>query len=72
MPRSHHKDKDLEQILKEAERKDWTVTGGGNRYFKMKCPNACKCMKMVHCTPSGANYKRNLVAQLARATCWEE
>jgi hypothetical protein len=70
--RHRHKDKDLEHIIRVAEDQGWTVTGGGDRYFKMKCPCPDKCMKMVNCTPSGANYTRNLVGQLKRATCWKE
>ena len=72
MSRHRHKDKDLERVIKIAEKQGWTVTGGGNRYFKMKCPCPMKCMKMVVCTPSGANYTINLIAQLERATCWKE
>ncbi len=72
MSRKRHRIKELEEVLELAEKKGWTVTGGGNRYFKMKCPCPQKCMKMVNCTPSGTNYKRNLLGQLGRATCWEE
>ncbi|GAA0739246.1 hypothetical protein GCM10010199_62990 [Dactylosporangium roseum] len=72
MLRKRHRVKELEAVLKQAEGKGWIVTGGGDRYFKMKCPCPRKCMKMVNCTPSGANYTRNLIDQLGRATCWKE
>ena len=47
------------------------MTGGGNTYFKMYCPCPEKHLKTVHCTP-GANYKRNLLAELKRKTCWKD
>ncbi len=57
-------------MLKEAERQGWRVEGGGNTYFKMKCPCSDKHLKMVHLTPR-QNYKKNLVRWLERRTCWE-
>ncbi|MFI5844938.1 hypothetical protein ACIA8K_35085 [Catenuloplanes sp. NPDC051500] len=72
MPRKRHPNGELEAVLRQAEVKDWTITGGGDKYFKMKCPCPKKCMKTVHLSPSGANYLRNLLGQLRRATCWED
>lgn len=71
MLRPRHRVPELEEVLKEAERKGWTVSGGGNKHFKMKCPCPRKCMKTVSTTPSNVNYKRDLMGQLRRATCWE-
>lgn len=72
MSRPRHKCKEFEDLLRVTEEQGWKVTGGGSSYFKMKCPRDCKCMKMVHLTPSDPNYYRNLVNQLRRTTCWKE
>lgn len=72
MPRPRHNDKDLEAVLKLGEQRGWMIEGGGNKHFKMKCPNPCKCMKGVSTTPSNPNYLRDLMGQLRRATCWED
>lgn len=71
MARARHGDKDLEAVLREAERKGWLVTKG-KRYFMMWCPNPCKCKKSVKLTPSGNNYRRNLLGELRRKTCWKD
>ena len=62
---------EYEELLKEVEKEGWSVTGGGNKHFKLKCPNPCKCMKTMSTTPSNPNYLRDMRAQLRRATCWE-
>jgi hypothetical protein len=70
MSRPRHPDKDLEAILKEAEDKKWRIEKR-RKYYMMFCP--CKRhKKTVHLTPSGPNYMRDLLAQLGRATCWNE
>jgi hypothetical protein len=58
-------------VLKDAEGRGWRVERGKS-YFKMMCGCEDKHMKMVHATPSDPNYKRNLVAQLKRSTCWRD
>lgn len=70
MTRSRHQDKDLEAVLSEAESQGWQVDRG-KRYWKMLCPNNCKCWKTVKLTPSDPRYLRNLRGQLRRATCWD-
>ncbi len=70
MTRPIHQVKELEAILREAERKGWRVTKG-KLYFKMWCPCPAKHWKTVKLTPSGANYRKNLLGQLGRATCWD-
>ena len=72
MSRPRHRVKEYEELIKKAERDDWRVTGGGNKHFKLKCPNPCKCMQTVATTPSDPNKLRNLVTQLLRVTCWKE
>lgn len=71
MARERHKVKELEYVLKEAEDKGWRVERA-SRYWKMYCPNECKCFKTVKCTPSDPNYRINLLGQLKRATCWRK
>lgn len=68
MGRPKHPRPELEAVLKEAEAKEWRVIKG--RYFKMYCPCEGKHIKTVRLTPSGSNYKRNLLAELKRSTCW--
>jgi hypothetical protein len=68
----HAKGGAYEDLLREAERAGWTVTGGGNKHYKLKCPNSCRCIKTMSTTPSNPNYLRNMRAQLHRVTCWED
>ena len=68
--RPKHPRRDLEFLLREAERQGWRISGGGNKYFKIKCPCAEKHLKIVHLIPS-ENYSKNLRRWLARRTCWE-
>lgn len=70
MVRPRHPIKELEEVLKEAESKGWEVSKD-KKYFKMKCPCGDH-LKSVHLTPSNPNYKRNLLGQLGRATCWDD
>ncbi len=72
MSRPQHNRKDFEEQLKRMERAGWTVSGGGNKHFKCKCPGACKCLKTMATTPSNPNYLRDFKAQLRRQTCWKE
>jgi len=70
--RPKHRMPELEAVLRSAERQKWRVTGGGNKYFKMYCPCPAKHKKSVHCTPSDPNYKRHLLNELGRKTCWKD
>jgi hypothetical protein len=63
---------ELEAVLRQAEKLGWRIKGGGNSYFKLYCPCSGKHKKSVHCTPSDPNYKRNLLAELGRKTCWKD
>ena len=71
MSRPKHQDKDLEKVLKSAEAQGWRIERRKG-YYKLKCPCSERHLKTVSLTPSGANYLRNLVGQLNRATCWED
>jgi hypothetical protein len=68
--RPRHPVKELEALLQEAESQGWRAERGKG-YYKLLCPNPCKCWKTVHLTPSGARYEENLRHKLARDTCWE-
>ena len=70
MSRPKHPRKDLEAVLREAEGKGWRVTKGKG-YYKMLCPCG-RHQKSVHLTPSDPDYRRHLLGQLRRATCWDE
>lgn len=72
MSRPRHNVPACERLLKEIERKDWRVTGGGSKHFKIWCLNPCKCMTVVSTTPGKRPNMQVLKAQLMRATCWEE
>jgi hypothetical protein len=61
----------LKKIRREAGNQGWRVERGKN-YYKMWCPNPCRCFKTMHLSPSDPNYPRNLLGQLGRATCWKE
>ena len=69
--RPRHPVKELETVLKEAEEQGWRVDGGGNTYFRLRCPCG-KHMRWVHLTPSGTNYVRDLLGWLRRTGCWKE
>ncbi|MGW5878477.1 hypothetical protein ACWFMI_18195 [Nocardiopsis terrae] len=71
MVRPRHPDKDLESVLKGAEARGWRVERR-KKYYKMYCPCQDKHFKTVKLSPSGANYLKDLLGQLRRATCWEE
>jgi hypothetical protein len=71
MNRPKHPDKDLDGVLEEADAKNWKIEKG-KKYFKILCPNPCKCWKTVHLSPSDPYYLRNLRGQLRRATCWDK
>lgn len=70
--RPRHPDKDLEAVLRSAEKQDWTVTKRPRGYFKMKCPCDEGHAKTVHLSPSNPKYHLQLVNQLKRSTCWRE
>lgn len=69
--RPKHPKPDLEKVLREAEAKNWRVILGG-KYWKIYCPCDGKHKKSVHLSPSDPNYKKNLLGQLMRATCWSK
>ncbi|MUL43499.1 hypothetical protein FZ103_20385 [Streptomonospora sp. PA3] len=70
MGRRRHPRSELEQLLREAERKGWRVADG--KHFKLYCPCPRRCFKTIASTPSDPNYVKNAIRQLRRSTCWED
>lgn len=69
MPRPRHPDKDLEAVLRQAERLGWIVVRG-KTYYKLKCGCPLKHARTMHITPSNPHYRLNWLKQTQRATCW--
>jgi len=57
-------DKDLRALFKEAKRRGWTVSGGGERHFKLTKPGH----NQVIVSSSGSDVRnvRHQLAQLRR------
>ena len=72
MSRPKHKIKEIEQEFRKMEQADWVITGGGDRHYKLKCPEDCKCMLVAASTPGGRNPTLAFTAQRSRVTCWKE
>ena len=68
MSRPRHPKPELEEVLKAAEAQGWRVTRG-SKYYMMWCPCPQKHKKTVKITPN-ASYRRNLLGQLRRTTCF--
>jgi hypothetical protein len=69
MRRSRHPNKELEQVLRDAEARAWHVTKS-RKYFALRCPCG-QHKRWVHLTPSDPRYERNLRKWLERQQCWE-
>ena len=70
-PRPKHQRKELEAIHKLCEARGWRVDRAKGGYFKVKCGCEERHMRTVHLTPSDPSYGKNLLAWLARCSCWE-
>jgi hypothetical protein len=70
MRRAKHPVKELEAVIREAEKRGWRAEK--RTYYMLWCPCPEKHKKTVHLTPSGSRYERNLRAWLRRLPCWEE
>ncbi|HEY9412275.1 MAG TPA: hypothetical protein VIP77_22035 [Jiangellaceae bacterium] len=69
--RPRHPKKELEEVLKAAEDQGWRISKV-SKYYMMWCPCDDKHKKSVKITPSDPNYRRNLIGQLKRSTCWKD
>ena len=67
--RPRHPRKELEAVIREAERRGWRASRS-RLYYVMLCPCGAH-RKSVHLTPSDPGYERNLRGWLRRATCWD-
>lgn len=79
MSRPRHQVKELEAVLRQAERRGWRIDKG-KKYFGMRCPCG-KHQRRVHLTPSNPNYELNLRNPnyelnlrkwLQRQPCWKD
>ncbi|MCW2495706.1 hypothetical protein [Jatrophihabitans sp.] len=62
-----HPRKDLEMLLVAFDMASWQIERG-KTYYSVKCP--CGDHKrMIHLTPSGANYGKNVQQWLKRQNC---
>lgn len=63
--------KTVRLLLEDATARNWTVTGGGSRHYKLFCPNPCECIHVV--SSSTANQTSHIRARtrLSNHTCWE-
>ncbi len=68
--RPRHVNKELEQVIQDAEAKSWGVTHNPKTgYYRLTCPCGVH-MKWLAKTPSGVRYEKNLRGWLARTGCW--
>lgn len=71
MSRPRHPNKDLEQLLRDAERADWRIKKGG-KYYMCRCPCPDQHMEHIHLTPSDPNYEKNKRKKMSKCTAWRE
>jgi hypothetical protein len=72
MARARASNKEIGHLLREIEQQGWTVTGGGTRHFKAKCPNRCRCMITLASSSSNQLAVRRARTHLQSKTCWKE
>lgn len=72
MPRARASNKEIGLILSAAERQGWTVTGGGMRHFKIRCPHRCHCLAVLASSSSNQLAVRRALTYLRSKTCWKE
>lgn len=63
--------KSIRDLLREVERSGWSIIGGGQRHYQMRCPNECKCHLTLSASPSNKNESKLTRRRLANHTCWE-
>lgn len=69
--RPRHPVKELEAVLRHAERLGWRVTKR-KKYYKLYCPCEDKHRLTLHLTPSGGRYEMNWRKHATARTCWAE
>jgi len=70
MARSKHSDKELEALLREAEKRNCQVIDPGRgKGFKVRCPCPEKHYEVIHRTP-GKSYAMRKRNELEGWSCW--
>ncbi|GAA3590521.1 hypothetical protein GCM10022223_01240 [Kineosporia mesophila] len=73
MGRPRHGVPEIEQVLQDAEARNWPVEyNKNNNIWRLMCPMCGKHIKWVHKTPSNPRYALNLRKWLERTGCWKE
>lgn len=71
-PAARASDKETRVFLKQTTRQGWHVSGGGQRHYRLACPNPCACTSTVSVSSSDAMALRRLRNHLIRYTCWKD
>ncbi len=69
--RPRHRKKDFEKLLREAERRGWRIRRRKG-YFRIRCPEPCKCSPCVVLTPSSSRTLLNTRKAFERCTGWNK
>lgn len=67
--RRRHQDKDIENLLQQAEKANFRVISKPKGYFKILCNCEERRYRSVALTPSGSRYSNNLAAWIKRCEC---
>ncbi|SEN89313.1 hypothetical protein SAMN05660976_08549 [Nonomuraea pusilla] len=67
-----HPNKEIREVLKEAEEQGWRVEPPKGRYWSIWCPCEDRHKSTIKISPSNPNYVRELRKKLNRETCWKE
>jgi hypothetical protein len=62
---------DVRQLIREARARGWTVTGGGQRHYKLLCPNPCKCLHVLASSTTNRLATTRARTRLINHSCWE-
>lgn len=69
-PAKRPSDKNLRELFAQAQQRGWTVSGGGMHHYRMYCPNACKCVRVVSASGSNRFALTENMTALRNHTCW--
>jgi hypothetical protein len=61
----------IRQLIKEALARSWTIAGGGQRHYKLFCPNECKCIQVLSSSTANQLSLGRARTRLSNHTCWE-
>lgn len=60
----------MSDLLRLLAKRGWKIAGGGRCHYKLLCPNPCKCLIVMGCSPSDYRALANCRANLNRLSCW--